>query len=237
MTSPRAANLLEYVAREKGITEFAFQNPWGQLTPEEIVTNESSIEPRVGHRVTLRAVGQQSLRSSHTDPTDTDTPGKKLWHQIFEDLLENLVSTRVAELPELKKRDRVHAEARRTLRKVISRLRELSELDANWDSYGAKPMTAQAATAAIELVSDLLDNCHEIDPKRFNPWMIAPLADGGVQLEWRLDSSAVEVEIDPDGKLHYLIELDNKVVAESDDGQETTKSEVIGKVCDIVAAD
>jgi hypothetical protein len=37
------------------------------------------------------------------------------------------------------------------------------------------------------------------------PWMIAPVADGGVQLEWIAGTRKIEVQIDPDGQLSYLI--------------------------------
>ncbi len=39
------------------------------------------------------------------------------------------------------------------------------------------------------------------------PWTVAPLANGGVQLEWKGPEGALEVEISPDGRLGYLLEV------------------------------
>ncbi len=39
------------------------------------------------------------------------------------------------------------------------------------------------------------------------PFAVAPLPYGGVQIEWRGNAGAIEVEIDVDGSLSYLLEI------------------------------
>ncbi|MBX3069146.1 MAG: hypothetical protein KF883_01460 [Thermomicrobiales bacterium] len=89
------------------------------------------------------------------------------------------------------------------------RLQELSRLDANWDSYGARAVGAAATSLAYRLLFDVARRSIDLrihHDKSVRPWFVAPLADGGIQIEWRKVGSAIEVEIGNDGSLAYLIE-------------------------------
>ena len=74
-------------------------------------------------------------------------------------------------------------------------LQKLSELDPNWDSYDAEPITEAAIKATKDLLLIL-----EIGRK---PDFILPLSDGGIQLEWsdKYSDSVIEVEVSPLGEL------------------------------------
>jgi hypothetical protein len=41
---------------------------------------------------------------------------------------------------------------------------------------------------------------------RYAPWTSAPIADGGLQVEWRGLSARIEVQVAPDGSVGYLIQ-------------------------------
>lgn len=86
----------------------------------------------------------------------------------------------------------------------FDRLNELARLARNWDSYGAEPVSQAAiskAGAFLAAVRRLLGaRCGE----RIRPYSIAPVADGGVQLEWRSSGAKLEVEVGPEGDLGYL---------------------------------
>jgi len=89
---------------------------------------------------------------------------------------------------------------------AFRQLNRLRRLGANWDSYGAEPISGVAverAHALLRLVRDLLSGWAGYGA---HPYAIAPLADGGVQVEWRSPRGDLEVEIGPDGSLGYLLE-------------------------------
>jgi hypothetical protein len=90
-----------------------------------------------------------------------------------------------------------------------SRLNELARLEPDWDSYGAKPISGVAISLANRLLLDVARRSLELGHEpatRMRPWYIAPLADGGLQIEWRSDAGAIEVEIAGDGRFGYLVE-------------------------------
>ncbi len=72
-----------------------------------------------------------------------------------------------------------------------NRLDEFKSLEEDWDSYGADPISPKAIVTA----KNLLRTCSRPD-------FIAPLADGGVQLEWECPdiNRGAEVEISAEGK-------------------------------------
>lgn len=86
------------------------------------------------------------------------------------------------------------------LEQAMSQLARLAALAPNWDSYGAVPPTG-AAIAEAEAVLRLA--FHSFGD-RARPYAIAPLADGGVSLEWKGARADVEVEAAADGALGYL---------------------------------
>jgi hypothetical protein len=85
-------------------------------------------------------------------------------------------------------------------------LDELARLSDDWDSYGAAAPTAVAISAAHGLLASIAERWVHLTDEHALPWAIAPLADGGVQLEWRGPGGAIEVEVGPDGRFDYLIE-------------------------------
>jgi hypothetical protein len=88
-------------------------------------------------------------------------------------------------------------------------LRELDEfqnLTPDWDSYGARSIAPDAIATARRLLMALQDDFSTMLGDRLKPFDVAPIATGGVQLEWRGGGGRViEVEITPESELRYLI--------------------------------
>ncbi len=91
-----------------------------------------------------------------------------------------------------------------SLAPIFERLKELAQLKADWDSYGAEPVSSVALVAAFELLDAVKERlCRKV--REPLPQFIAPLADGGLQLEWSGQQGDIEVEIDPNGDLGYVL--------------------------------
>ncbi len=115
-----------------------------------------------------------------------------------------------------------------------SKLDELARLEADWDSYGARPMSAIAINQANRMLLDVARRYLELGyPRiaRVKPWFIAPLADGGIQIEWRSDGGAMEVEIGGDGHFAYLIERKDGQYQDSGVLKDSDWQELIDTVC------
>ncbi|MGI8689122.1 MAG: hypothetical protein ACR2M3_11140 [Thermomicrobiales bacterium] len=90
------------------------------------------------------------------------------------------------------------AEALALVAEDIQQLQEFARLEADWNSYGAKP-TAQTA---ITVATDLLKQVARI--ARVRPDFVAPLANGGVQLEWADGAAEIAIRVYPNQTLAYL---------------------------------
>jgi hypothetical protein len=91
------------------------------------------------------------------------------------------------------------------LQPALQQLAEIAALPRDWDSYGALSPASQALAAAYALLFELHEQFGRQVQERVRPYMIAPIAHGGLQLEWRGKQSQIEVEIAPNGALGYLL--------------------------------
>lgn len=82
--------------------------------------------------------------------------------------------------------------------RVIADIKRIAELDPNWDSYGAKPLTYGAARRCIEWLLEVLP---DVTPQ---PTLV-PTRDGGLQLEWHQGTVDFEIEVPPIGPVTYLL--------------------------------
>ncbi len=64
------------------------------------------------------------------------------------------------------------------------RIRKLAKLEPDWDGYGGEPPTEKA----IKMTAALLIAIHRLTRGQLESPFIAPLSDGGLELEWELDS-------------------------------------------------
>lgn len=90
-----------------------------------------------------------------------------------------------------------------TLTPALNRLRELADLPADWDSYGAIPPTPEAIRQAHQILEQVLPPFLSVGGAA-EPWLVGARADGGVLMEWRGPGGALEVHVEPGGRLGYL---------------------------------
>lgn len=83
------------------------------------------------------------------------------------------------------------------LKEIYDRISALKELEENWDSYGGLPV----ADGAISRIRVLLSNLDIGDMPKPH---VAPLPDGSIGLHWRVADRDLEMEIEPNGSVHYL---------------------------------
>ncbi|MGH7623697.1 MAG: hypothetical protein ACREOJ_00065 [Gemmatimonadaceae bacterium] len=77
---------------------------------------------------------------------------------------------------------------------ILSSIQRLSFLPKDWDSYGGRPVTFEAAFHALELLAGYL-------PSNSVPPSIVPGSDGGIQLEWHRHAGDLEIAFDQAGEL------------------------------------
>jgi hypothetical protein len=88
---------------------------------------------------------------------------------------------------------------------VQRKLLEISQSESDWDSYGAQPTSLNAVRKAEELFTQIAKEFYAAKGEQIRPYDVAPLTNGGVQLEWRGLHSALEVEVHADAGFRYLL--------------------------------
>jgi hypothetical protein len=90
------------------------------------------------------------------------------------------------------------------LQPALERLAEFQGLGDDWDSYGAAPISPDAIDLARELAAEIISShALSIRPAGYS-FDVIPTPDGGVQLEWGVGTTHLEIAIGPDGALSYL---------------------------------
>ncbi len=99
-------------------------------------------------------------------------------------------------------------------------LQQLLQLPENWDSYGARPISSVAAEKALAILERAQ---HWGDLTQDTPF-IAPLASGGIQMEWGSPNGQkellIEVPYSGDKVRYLLVEVDKS-------GQEHEREAVV----------
>jgi hypothetical protein len=83
------------------------------------------------------------------------------------------------------------------LKEIYDRISGLAALEENWDSYGGLPV----APKAISMIRVVLSNLDIEDMPRPH---VAAIPDGGIGLHWRVADRDLEVEVEPNGDIHFL---------------------------------
>lgn len=85
---------------------------------------------------------------------------------------------------------------------LAAEVRGFLDLEADWDSYGARRVQWDAARKAFELLAQLGEDLPVPS--------VVPTAAGGLQFEWGGDGDVVEIEVGPTGTLTALIDLNGE---------------------------
>lgn len=83
------------------------------------------------------------------------------------------------------------------LKEIYDRISALKTLEENWDNNGGLPV-ADGAVSSIRIMLSNLDIEDMPTPH------MAPLPDGGIGLHWRVGARDLEIEVQPNGAIHYL---------------------------------
>jgi hypothetical protein len=88
--------------------------------------------------------------------------------------------------------------------RAAERIRKLRTLEPDWDGYGGSPPTEEAVKATAVLLLE----AHILTQGLLESPFIAPLPEGGLELEWELDSGAeLMLVIPPTGTdIRYLLD-------------------------------
>lgn len=82
--------------------------------------------------------------------------------------------------------------------RIFAALKQLAQLERNWDSYGALPLNPRAVRRSVGLLASIVP---AIAPEP----TVVPTRDGGVQFEWHRRGIDVEVKVPPAGDVEFLI--------------------------------
>lgn len=89
---------------------------------------------------------------------------------------------------------------------ALSRIDEFARLRPDWDSYGAEPLSNEAADVARALLRRLHEASLDGVTPALAPYHCAPSPDGGIAIEWRRDGRSVELWIHPGGSLTAVVD-------------------------------
>lgn len=123
----------------------------------------------------------------------------------------------------------------------FQRLKSLSELESDWDSYGAEPISSSSIHLALQFLVVLRNVFAGISNEKSNglsqkiePYAIIPVPNGGVQLEWRGSTKDLELEVEPTGVFSYLL-IDKHTSGKTFKEQSgVSLAQAIGLVCKIL---
>lgn len=113
------------------------------------------------------------------------------------------------------------------MRDALERLHTFARLDPNWDSYGADPISTAAIHQAQSLLSSVAGWASSASSDDLPPFAVAQVAHGGVLLEWRRQGEAIEVELDADGKMSYLIVHPEGAPSRFEENEDPTGDDVL----------
>lgn len=92
---------------------------------------------------------------------------------------------------------------------VLKILESFKSLAADWDSYGGVAPTSCAFSITLALVNDLSLRPAAFGSTDLVPFSVAPVATGGIKLEWRRSDAALEIWIEGDGQISSLLDYRN----------------------------
>lgn len=96
-----------------------------------------------------------------------------------------------------------HSEAQ--LVETYTNLAKLAKLERDWDSYDARPPSTIAIGTAMQLIGKVYLRFRREQSGSMLPYAVSPFS-GGVQIEWRANDMALQIDIEADGTLGGVVE-------------------------------
>jgi hypothetical protein len=122
--------------------------------------------------------------------------------------------------------DLLSPQFRDKLASVHERISGFVALESDWDSYGAARPSANAIRTAQQVLDDLVILYARQFGENVLPFWASPLPSGGVQLEWRSPAFELEVEVDANGRLAFLLQKGHGADAEYQEGEGASTEEI-----------
>lgn len=117
---------------------------------------------------------------------------------------------------------------------ALEQLDELRELEADWDSYGADPIAPRAIALATNLLYLVDEKLSGVAFEQSWPQIVAPRADGGVQIEWGTPPTQIAVHADPSGNLGYLYKAQHGEATQYEEKQSATWDQILQQIAIVV---
>ena len=124
----------------------------------------------------------------------------------------------------------------RALASLEERIARFSDLEPDWDSYGAGAISAEAIAQARNVLRSLI---YSAEPRLEEPVLsvwVAPLPNGSVLLEWRGATADVEVEITANGALDLFLERRASETRETSERADIPVEDLASLLNDVLAA-
>ena len=135
----------------------------------------------------------------------------------------------------MKMATRTEVESEPALEPIWDRLAKIERRAPNWNSYGARSPHPVAVAAARELISAAYQTLAAVAGSRAVPYTVAPLVNGGMQVEWRGPGGELEVEISPERALGYLLVRGSGEAEETSEGDGVSWEDLLGLIAAVVA--
>ncbi len=117
---------------------------------------------------------------------------------------------------------------------TLERLQQIEGLGPNWDSYGSETPSHVAVATAHSLIWAVYMGSVNAGQRPTVPYSVVPLSGGGVQVEWRGDAAAIEVEISSEGVLGYLLARGSEPSREFEEGDNVSQSRILQLIRDVI---
>ena len=114
---------------------------------------------------------------------------------------------------------------------ITNKLTKFSSLKRGWDSYNAVPMKWPTIIKAMDFFSNILFVAEKENKKNVLAPFIAPLADGGIQFEWRTCYKELTIIIPEEG-----MEIEYLKIEKTEDGEkeESNSTFIINDIIEMV---
>ena len=120
------------------------------------------------------------------------------------------------------------ASSRAALAPTLQRLAGFANLEPDWDSDGAKvPHPVAIRTAQDLLTSAFVAWAAIVGEERALPSWVSPLPSGGVQIDWNGPAAELEIDIDPHGRIGYLLQQGHGAHAAYDEADDVSAADAL----------